>query len=58
MLSLGRGKKDPNATAGSPFPPAAAHTDGPDHRPDRDVPAAGEPAGGEAGADPDEEENR
>ena len=61
MPQLGRGKKNPNATAGAPFPPAATQSDGPE-RPRRDVPTADatadEPAGDEAEAEPEEEESR
>jgi hypothetical protein len=61
MSQLGRGRKDPDDTAGAPFPPATEHSDGPE-RPRRDVPTAGatadEPDGDNAETPPDEEESR
>ena len=59
MPQLGRGKKNPDDTAGAPFPAAVDHSDGPE-RPPHDVPStdatADEPVGEEGEAEPEEEE--
>ena len=61
MSQLGRGRKNPDDTAGAPFPPAVEHSDGPE-RPNRDVPTtdptADEPVGEEGDVEPEEEESR
>ena len=56
MSQLGHGRKKQNDTSGAPFPPAANHTDGPEH-PSRSVPTTDEPVPDEA-PKPEEEEGQ